>query len=115
MQDIVSHFPISECVIVAESAFDPEIKEGCYTVTVMSRNFSFPSSCRKRFFMGMSWSWNKKLIIKKVDEIIRTELLVQKEIPLVIADNWITPVFDQLTHDLLDKRCEIIGNQRHRI
>jgi len=114
MQDIVSHFPASECVIVAEFSYDTEIRERCYTVTIRSRDFSFPASCRSRFFLG-AWSWEKKPIIKKVEEMVRTELLVQKEIPIVIAENWIHPGFGQLPHDLLDERREIIGNQRHRI
>lgn len=114
MEDIVSHFPASECVIVAEFSYDTEVRERCYTVTVRSRNFRFPASYEKKVFIE-AWIWERDTIARKVEDIMRSEILVQKEIPLVITKNWLPAPFGEITSGLVKKRREIIGDQRHRI
>lgn len=114
MEDIVSHFPASECVIVAEFSFDREVIGRCYTVTVRSRNFSFPASYEKKVFIE-AWKWERDTIARKVEDILRSEILVQKEIPLVITEKWLPAQLGEITSGLVEKRREIIGDQRHRI
>ena len=114
MEDIVSHFPASECVIVAEFSYDREVRGRFYTVTIRSRNFSFPASYEKKVFVE-AWIWERDTIARKVEDIMRSEILVQKEIPLVITEKWLPASFGGITSGLVEKRNEIIGDQRHRI